>query len=74
MEKQEQIHAPRRQIFVNNFVGGIAWALGVTVGLALIVTIITLILRNVNFIPFVGNFVADVIKFVIQKNQNLLAR
>lgn len=74
MEKHEQTQGTRRQIFVNNFLGGIAWALGVTVGLALIITILTLILKNVNLIPVVGNFVADIIKFVIQKNQNLLAR
>jgi hypothetical protein len=74
MEKHEQTHGTRRQIFVNNFLGGIAWALGVTVGLALIITILTLILKNVNLIPVVGNFVADIIRFVIQKNQNLLGR
>ena len=74
MEKNEQTSRSRKQIFVNNFLGGIAWALGVTVGLALIITILTLILKNVNLIPVVGNFVADIIKFVIQKNQNLLAR
>ncbi|HUD09550.1 MAG TPA: DUF5665 domain-containing protein [Patescibacteria group bacterium] len=74
MERYEQIKTSRRQIFINNLLGGIAWALGVTIGLALIVAILTLILKNINLIPVVGNFVADVIKFVIQKNQNLLAR
>ena len=74
MEKYEQVNMSHKRIFFNNFIGGIAWALGVTVGLALIITILTLILKNINLIPVVGNFVSDVIKFVIQKNQNLLAR
>jgi len=74
MEKHEQVSASHKRIFINNFIGGIAWALGATIGLALIVTILTFILKNVNLIPVVGNFVADIIKFVIQKNQNLLAR
>jgi hypothetical protein len=74
MEKHEQANRARRHIFINNFIGGIAWALGATLGLALIVAILTLILKNISLIPVVGNFVADVIKFIIQRNPNLLAR
>jgi hypothetical protein len=74
MEKYEQVKASRRQIFINNLIGGIAWALGATVGLALIIAVLTLILKNVNVIPVVGNFIADTIKFIISKNPNLLAR
>jgi hypothetical protein len=74
MERYEQVKTSKRQIFTNNFIGGIAWALGATVGLALIVGILTLILKNVNVIPVVGNFIADTIKFIISKNPNLLAR
>jgi hypothetical protein len=72
MEKFEQVKASRAKIFVNNFVGGIGWALGATIGFALIVALLSIMLKNVNFIPFVGNFVADIIKFVVQKNPNLL--
>jgi hypothetical protein len=74
MEKYEQVKNSKRQIFINNLIGGIAWALGATVGLALIVGILTLILKNVNVIPVVGSFIADTIKFIIAKNPNLLAR
>lgn len=51
-----------------------AWALGATIGLALIAVILTLILKNISLIPVIGNFVAEVIKFVVQKNPNLFAR
>jgi hypothetical protein len=74
MEKYEQVNMSHKRIFFNNFIGGIAWALGATIGLALIVGILTLILKNVNVIPVVGNFIADTIKFIITKNPNLLAR
>jgi len=74
MEKYEQVSSSRKRIFLNNFIGGIAWALGATIGLALIVTILALILKNVNFIPIVGDFVAKVIQFVIEKSPNLLTR
>jgi hypothetical protein len=74
MENYERTKGSRIQIFINNFIGGIAWALGATVGLALIVGVLTLILKNVNLIPVVGSFIADTIKFIITKNPNLLAR
>jgi hypothetical protein len=74
MEKYEQIKESRKRIFVNNFIGGIAWALGATIGLALIVGILTLILKNVNVIPVIGNFIGNIIQFIIIKNPNLLAR
>jgi hypothetical protein len=74
MEKYEQVKTSKGQIFINNFLGGIAWAIGATVGLALIIGILTLILKNVNVIPFVGSFIADIIKFIISKDPNLLAR
>lgn len=74
MQRYEQVEEKRRSIFVNNFIGGIAWALGATFGLAIIIALLTLILRNVNLIPYVGNFVAGVIEFVITKNPTLLNR
>lgn len=74
MEKYESNSLPRKKIFVNNFIGGIAWALGATVGLSLIIALLTLLLKNINLIPFIGNFVAGVIEFVVSKNPNLLIK
>ncbi|OGH11436.1 MAG: hypothetical protein A3B38_01245 [Candidatus Levybacteria bacterium RIFCSPLOWO2_01_FULL_36_13] len=72
MERHEALHKSKRQIIFNNFIGGIAWGLGATVGLAIVLTILGVIVQNVNLVPFVGNFVADVIKFVLSKNPELL--
>ncbi len=74
MERYEQVDKKRKIIFIDNFIGGIAWALGATVGLSIIIAILGVILKNSNFIPYVGNFVAGVIEFVITKNPNLLAK
>ncbi len=74
MERYQQVDKKRKTIFIDNFIGGIAWALGATVGLAIIIALLTIILKNTNLIPFVGNFVAEVIQFVITKNPNLLAK
>ena len=73
MEPHEAVNKKKkRQIFIDNFIGGIAWALGATIGLAIIVTVLGFILKNINLVPFIGNFVADVINFVISKRPELL--
>lgn len=74
MERHEGLHKTKGQIFLNNFIGGVAWALGATVGLAVILAVLGLIVKNVNLVPYVGNFVADVINFVIEKNPHMLIR
>lgn len=74
MERYERVDKKRKTIFIDNFIGGIAWALGATVGLSILVAVLTIILKNSNVIPYVGNFVAGIIQFVITKNPNLLNR
>lgn len=61
-----------KKIFLNNFLGGIAWGLGATVGLAVVLAVLTFILGKINLVPIVGTFVADVIKFVLQNNPQLI--
>lgn len=72
MDKYEAVKASRKQIIVNNFLGGISWALGATVGLAILVLIIGVIVKHVNVVPVVGSFVSDVIHEVLQKNPQLI--
>ncbi len=72
MEKFEEVKRGKREIFVNNFVGGIAWGLGATVGIALLFAFLGIILTKVNLIPVVGNFVSDTLKFVLQNNPELI--
>jgi len=74
MEKYDQAKESRTKIFVNNFLGGIAWAWGAIVGVALIAMLLTLILKNINLVPFFGNYISKIIEFIIQKNPNLFVR
>lgn len=71
MERYEEVKANRKHIFFNNFLGGFAWALGATIGLAIIFMVLGLIVKNVNLVPYIGSFIADVINFVISKNPNI---
>lgn len=72
MEQHESLHRNKKEIVINNFIGGLAWAVGATVGLAIIVAILGLIVKNINLVPFVGNFIADIINFIIDKRPDLV--
>ncbi len=60
-----------REIVANNFIGGVFWAVGATVGLAIIFSVLTIISNNINLIPVIGSFVSEIIDFVITKNPKL---
>ena len=60
----------KKQIILNNFFGGIAWALGATVGLSFIFILLGIIAKEINFVPFVGSFVSQVINFILANNPN----
>ena len=72
MERHEEIHKTRKHIFLNNFLGGVAWGLGATVGVSIFFAIFGFLISKVNLIPFVGNFVSGVVTYVLHNNPNLL--
>ncbi|CAN5177681.1 hypothetical protein BH09PAT1_BH09PAT1_1080 [soil metagenome] len=55
----------------SNFIGGIFWALGVTIGLSLLIALMSLISHYINFIPIIGKFVSEIIDFVLSHNPRL---
>lgn len=59
---------PKKQILWNNFLGGITWGIGATVGVAVLLTILGFIASKANLIPFIGNFVSDLLNYVLQHN------
>ncbi len=64
-------HLSKKEMAFNNFIGGLAWALGATLGLSIIVTLLTLIAKNINLVPVIGEFVSEVIKFILSTNPSL---
>ncbi len=72
MERHEQISSSRKQIFFNNFLGGIAWALGATVGISAVAILLGIILKNINLVPYIGNFVSGILNYVLQNNPHLI--
>ena len=60
-----------KEIILNNLIGGISWAFGATIGLSLVITLLTLFSRDVNVIPIIGTFVSSILDFVLKTNPNL---
>lgn len=71
-ERYEGVKRNMKDMIINNFIGGIAWALGATVGLSIIFAIFGIIVKNINLVPVVGNFASQIITFVLQNNPHLV--
>ena len=74
MEKHEHIHKTRAEIFFNNFLGGIAWGLGATFGVSIVLGIFVFILSKINFVPVIGNFASSIVNYVLISNPHLFFR
>lgn len=61
----------KRKIFLNNFIGGIGWALGVTIGFSLLIAMLGILSDYIGLVPFIGSFISDIIDFVLSYNKNL---
>ncbi len=70
MERHEQVNTNKKRLIVNNFIGGISWGLGATIGVTIIVGIITYILRVVNLVPFLGEVATQVTTIVLKNLQS----
>ncbi|HSA83458.1 MAG TPA: DUF5665 domain-containing protein [Patescibacteria group bacterium] len=56
------------KIILNNFIGGIAWGLGATVGISLVFALLGLLAKNIDFVPIIGTFISDIIAFTLTHN------
>lgn len=70
MAKKNRINF--KNIFATNFLGGIAWGLGATVGLAIIITVSGFLISKLNLVPIVGSFLADLLSPVLQNKPQML--
>lgn len=71
MEAHEKVYRSKKAIFINNFIGGISWALGSIVGFTIIFAIVGYFMSRVDLVPIVGDFLANVIKNIAEKNPQL---
>jgi hypothetical protein len=52
------------EIILNNFLGGIFWGIGSIVGIALFLSLFSLLSQYVDLIPFIGNFVSEILNYL----------
>lgn len=49
-------------IFFKNFIGGVGWATGATIGFTILATLLGFILGKLGALPVAGNFFASIIE------------
>jgi len=63
-DPHKNIYEDKKTIFINNLLGGLAWAIGVTFGISILVATLAFLAKHINFIPIVGNFVSQISQYV----------
>lgn len=66
-KKYDNVTRSRKTIFFNNFIGGIAWGIGATIGLSIVLAILAFIVQQLHFIPGVGETAADIYSSVTNR-------
>lgn len=59
--KVELYNEQVRKLIKNGFYTGLGWAAGVTIGFALVSTIVVVLLNRLGGLPVVGSFFADIV-------------
>jgi hypothetical protein len=67
--KFDHVTLSRKDIIINNLLGGIFWALGGTIGLAIIFIVLGVFTAWIDPVPIIGDFVARINEFVLQKTR-----
>jgi len=70
MARFEQAARNLKDILINNFLGGLAWAVGATVGISIIIFLLTNVFKNVGWIPFIGDFISNLTSYVLSNLQS----
>lgn len=72
MQPVEKVERNRKRMFVDNFIGGIAWAVGVFVGGTIVISILLFAFSKIDLVPIVGDFVINVVENIAQKSPELV--
>lgn len=65
-DSKMKVLGPRvRDTLFHNFLGGIAWSLGLTFGFSLLIFIASLILSSLGGLPFIGDWFAGLMEVMV---------
>ncbi|TXG76487.1 hypothetical protein E6Q11_04480 [Candidatus Dojkabacteria bacterium] len=73
-EKYDHVKRSRKEIISNNFLGGLAWGIGVTIGLAIFLAILAFIASRVDTVPLVGNYISDILNYLLQNGAQYIQK
>lgn len=69
VDNYNAINKSKKEIMLNNFLGGISWAVGTAVGASLIVGLITLVLTQLKNVDIIGPIIETVMEKVEEKSR-----
>lgn len=61
MEPAEKVYRSKRDIVINNFLGGISWSLGTLIGASVILAIFGYFLSQINLVPIIGEWLSQIV-------------
>lgn len=64
MEPVKEVYRPLGKMLRDNFLGGIAWGLGVTVGLGVVFAILGFVISRIDFVPIIGGFFQQILPYL----------
>lgn len=67
-ENHHNVTHSRKEIIVNNFLGGIAWGIGSAIGATILITVLGLLISRLDYIPAIGDIVSEVTTYVESRN------
>lgn len=60
--KYELPYRSRREIMVNNFIGGLSWSIGAFIGITLLSVAVGLIISKINLVPVIGQWLSQILQ------------
>ena len=73
-DRYKRVQKSKKVILTNNFIGGIAWGLGVTVGLSVFLAVLAFIAKRIDFVTIIGNFTSEVINYILANSGQIPGR
>lgn len=64
MVQHENIYRGMKKMLYHNFLGGIAWGLGASLGVTIILALLGFLLASVDFVPVIGDFFTQVNEYI----------
>ena len=65
-----EVNASGKSKFLMGLLGGLGWGIGITLGTSLFLLLIGFLISQIDFVPILGNFLAEVVKSATQQPPN----